>query len=655
MLPSHDRRSEQAVTVYRQPALSAKSNDAAGSGGLVTNSDRRVDRLDAMVEARRRPKSLRRLPRLIGRSVRLVWRAGPGLFATSVTIQLLNGLMLAAQVLLVSAVLDAILRVQETDVSWNAVVLPVVGLAIAMGLTTVAGAAQGQLQRLLGELVVRQTWTSVLDVSTSVPLIEYEEPGFYDRLQRVQSNAVSQPFAMTQGVVGIIGGLTGLAGLVASVLVLSPLVLPLLIVAGVPLYVGTRILSRMEFNFVVEQVPRMRLRNYLRSLQVERDAAKEVRAFALTEALRSRFDQVYVDYIVALRHHIRRRLTVSLTSNVLSAAAIAVTLIFLIWLVARGDLDLAAAGAAIVAVRMIAGQLTGLFGGVQGVFESSLYLDDLDRFLAMKPTILALESAGDPAPHGFATLEAEELTFSYPETDRPALRGASLTVNAGEIVALVGENGSGKTTLAKLLAGLYEPAGGVIRWDGVDVARYQRTSRRESIALIFQDFIRYQLTARENIGFGRVENVTDADKIARAAQQAGAHEFLERQPNGYETILSRMFKGGSDLSIGQWQRVAIARAFFRDAPFVILDEPTASLDPRAEHALFEALRELLAGRTVLFISHRLSTVRSADRIYVLHDGEIIEHGTHDELIALGGRYAELFNLQAAAYLRPSAT
>jgi ATP-binding cassette subfamily B protein len=621
----------------------------------VTDSGRKVDRLDTIVEAKRRPKSLRRLPRLIGRSIRLVWRAGPGLFATSTTIQLLNGLLLAAQVLLVSAVLDAILQVQESNVSWNAVVLPVVGLALAMGLTTVAGAVQGQLQRLLGELVVRGTWTSVLDVSTSVPLIEYEEPGFYDRLQRVQSNAVSQPFVMTQGVIGIVGGLTGLAGLVASVLVLSPLVLPLLIVAGLPLYVGTRILSRLEFNFVVEQVPRMRLRNYLRSLQVERDAAKEVRAFALTEALRARFDRVYVEYLTALRQHVRRRLTVSLITNVLSATAIAVTLIFLIWLVARGDLDLAAAGAAIVAVRMIAGQLTGLFGGVQKVFESSLYLDDLDEFLAMKPTAQSLEMAGDPAPHGFATLKAEELTFSYPETDRPALRGASLTVNAGEIVALVGENGSGKTTLAKLLAGLYEPARGVIRWDGVDVAKYQRNSLRESIALIFQDFIRYQLTARENIGFGRVENVTDADKITRAAQQAGAHEFLERQPNGYETILSRMFKGGKDLSIGQWQRVAIARAFFRDAPFVILDEPTASLDPRAEHALFEALRELLADRTVLFISHRLSTVRSADRIYVLHDGEIIEHGTHDELIALGGRYAELFNLQAAAYLRPSAT
>lgn len=621
----------------------------------MTDSDRQVDPLDAIVEARRRPKELRRLPQLIGRSVRLVWRAAPGLFASSTTIQLLNGLLLAAQVLLVGLVLDAILRVQQADEPWSVVVLPVAGLAFALSLTTVAGAMQSQLQRLLGELVVRSTWTDVLDVSTSVPLIRFEEPEFYDRLQQVQSNAVSRPFVMTQGLIGIVGGLAGLTGLVASVLVLSPLVLPLLIVAGVPLYVGTRILSRMEFNFIVEQVPRIRLRDYLRSLQVDRDAAKEVRAFALTEALQTRFHRVYLEYISMLKHHIRRRITVSLTTNSLSALALAVTLLFLVWLMAQGELELAAAGAAIVAVRMIAGQLTGLFSGVQGIFESSLFLDDLEEFLAMKPTAVALEMTGDPVPRGFTTLEAEGLTFSYPETDRPAVRLASLTVNSGEIVALVGENGSGKTTLAKLLAGLYQPEAGAIRWDGVDVARYDPTSLRESIALIFQDFIHYQLTAAENIGFGRVENLSELDKIARAAQQAGAEEFLARLPNGYETILSRMFKGGRELSIGQWQRVALARAFFRDAPFIILDEPTAALDPRAEHALFEALRELLAGRTVLFISHRLSTVRSADRIYVLHEGEIIEHGTHDELMALDGRYSELFRLQAAAFLGSSAT
>lgn len=599
-----------------------------------------------------RVRSFRRLPHLIGRSLRLVWQAGPRLFAGATAIQLFSGLLLAAQVLLVSLVLDGILRVQQGTAAWNVVLFPVVGLAVVMGVANVGTSAQNLLQRLLGELVIRRSWASVLDVSTSVPLIEYENPRFYDQLQRVQSNAVSTPFRMTQGVIGIMGGLAGLMGLVGSIVVLSPLILPILLLAGLPLYFGTRISSRMEFSFGVQQISRIRLRDYLRSLQVGRDAAHEVRAFSLTDALRSRFDRVYLDYISALRQHIRRRLAVSLSTNVLSSIMIAFTLIFLVWLVARGDLDLAAAGAAIVAVRMIAGQLSSLFTGLQSIFESRLYLDDFDDFLTRKPRPQELEFAGTPAPRGFDTLEAEHLTFTYPDATRPALCGASITVNAGEIVALVGENGSGKTTLAKLLAGLYEPSGGTIRWDGVDVATYASASVRDSIALIFQDFIRYQLTARENIGFGRVENVADNDAIIRAAKQAGAHDYVAALSSGYETTLSRMFDGGQDLSGGQWQRVAIARAFYRDAPFVILDEPTAALDPRAEHALFEALRDLLAERTVLFISHRLSTVRSADRIYVVHEGEIIEHGTHDELMSLQGRYAELFSLQAAEYLRP---
>lgn len=607
-------------------------------------------RIDVLIEARQRPKSLRRLPSLIARSVRLVWSAEPRLFASATAIQLTSGVLLAAQVLLVGSVLRGILAVQAGSVAWDGIILPVAGLALVVSLSTVAGAAQGQLQRLLSEVVTHRTWTSVMEVATSVPLINFEEPEFYDRLRRVQANAVSQPFSMTQAIIAMVGSIAGMTGLVASVFVLSPLLIPLLIVAGLPLYVGTRFLSRMEFAFVVGQVPRFRWRDYLSSLQVDRDAAKEVRAFGLTDALRSRYDQVSLEYFTELRKHVRRRMAVSLTANTVSALVIGMTLIFLVWLVSNGRLEIAAAGAAIVAVRMIAGQLNALFGGVQRTFESGLFLDDLDAFLEMRPGSFETEEQGDPAPAGFTSIDVEDLTFSYPGSSRPAVDGASLTIQSGEIVALVGENGSGKTTLAKLLAGLYEPSAGAIKWDGVDVRRYRRSGLRQAIALIFQDFIRYQLTARENIGFGRIESVEDTDRIRRAARQAGADDFLERLPNGLETILSRMFEGGRDLSLGQWQRVALARAFFRNAPFIILDEPTASLDPRAEHALFEALRELLSGRTILFISHRLSTVRSADRIYVLHEGKIVEHGTHDELMADGGRYAELFNLQAAAYL-----
>jgi ABC-type multidrug transport system fused ATPase/permease subunit len=225
-----------------------------------------------------------------------------------------------------------------------------------------------------------------------------------------------------------------------------------------------------------------------------------------------------------------------------------------------------------------------------------------------------------------------------------------MEIGAGEIVALVGENGSGKTTLAKLLCRLYLPHAGRVLWDGVDTATVDPDGLRRWVAVIFQDFLHYALTASENIGMGRHQQIDDPDAIRAAARQAGAHDFLARFPEGYETVLGPEFEGGKELSVGQWQRIALARAFFRDAPFIILDEPTAALDARAEHELFESIRTLCRGRSVLLISHRFSSVRSADRIYVLDAGKIVESGSHDQLMAVGGRYADLFTLQASAYL-----
>jgi ATP-binding cassette subfamily B protein len=283
------------------------------------------------------------------------------------------------------------------------------------------------------------------------------------------------------------------------------------------------------------------------------------------------------------------------------------------------------------------------------LYEATLFIRDYSSFLTLEPAVEADEGTR-PAPHGFERLTVENVAFTYPESDRPAVDGVSMEIGKGEVVALVGENGSGKTTLAKMLAGLYRPESGRILWDDVDLDEVDADELRQSVAVIFQDFERYLLPARENVGLGRKERIEDFEAIIEAAARADADEFISGLPEGYETMLGREFAGGFDLSIGQWQRVALARAFFRDAPFVILDEPTASLDARAESRLFERMRELLDGRSVVLISHRFSSVRSADRIYVLHDGRVVEHGSHDQLMAEDGLYAELFTLQARAYV-----
>ena len=607
-----------------------------------------VDDVALAVAARQRRKSWARLRHLVATSTRLAWAADRRLFTSNAALQFLGGVVAGVQVLITKSVLDAIISTQSGG-HVSAAVAPVLALALVMAFSSASAALQQQLQRVLGELIARKTYEDVLDVSATVSLRSFESAEFYDQLQRVQANALLRPFTLTQGLIGLAGGLFGSIGLGVAIATLHPLLLPLLLLSGIPMFLATRRGSRLEFGFATSQVPKLRLREYLSRVQTGRTEAKEVRAFGLSTVLRRRYDEVYEAYLSALRRHVRRRTRLALLSSLSSSALLALTLLALIWLVTRGQVTLAQAGAAIVAVRLLSQQLGQLFGSVQQIFESGLFLEDLERFLTLGP-VASEQDAGSPAPRTFDRLDVEALGFTYPGASSPALQDVSLGIGRGEVVALVGENGSGKTTLAKLLASLYDPDSGAVRWDGVDLREYQRASVRRAIAVIFQDFVRYQLSAAENIAFGRPDVDPAPDHLEQAAAQVGAHDFLARLPQGYDTLLSKEFAGGQDLSLGQWQRVALARAFYRDAPFVILDEPSASLDPRAEAELFSSLREMLDGRTVLYISHRMATVRDADRIYVLHEGRIVEHGSHDELMTAGGRYAELFNLQASAYL-----
>lgn len=615
---------------------------ARGGGGM---DDEHVSSLSLKAAARAQRKSVGKLTDLVTTSVALVWRSGRGLFVLLLVLQLTAALALAGQVLAVQAVLSAVLSGAGT----GTIVRPVLLLAGLSALSLIATGAQGQVQRLLGERVTRAMWRRVLTVATRVALRHFESPEFYNRLSRVQTNALTRPYQVTQGLLGMAGGLTASIAVAAALASVSPVLLPLVVIGGVPVLLTNRRESRLEFDFALGQTVTVRWREYFTVLQTGRDEAKEVRAFGLAAWLLERFERHYDAYLRDLVGHVRRRTALTVLGQIGSALVLVATLLVLVWLIATGRIGVAGAGAAIVAIRMLAAQVQSLFKGMQVVFESGLFLDDLDRFLELG-TAAAEEDDGEEAPESFRRIVAEDLHFRYPAAESEALRGVSVELGAGELVALVGENGSGKTTLAKLLAGLYEPDGGAVRWDGRDVSAFRPSSLRQRVSVVFQDFVRYAFSAEENIAIGRADAPTDPDRVRAAARAAGAEQTIQGLPEGYEQLLSRLFPGGRELSGGQWQRIALARSFYRDAPLVILDEPSASLDPRAEHALFSSLRAALRGRTALFISHRFSTVRGADRIYVLHDGQVVESGSHDDLMALDGRYAELYRLQAGAFL-----
>jgi ATP-binding cassette subfamily B protein len=594
-----------------------------------------------------RSKPLRRLPRLVAGSVRLCYRAARREFVSSVTLQLIAGAATGAQLLLGKQVLSAVLASRDTG-GFAGVVPQLIALAVVSAVVSFAGMARTEQERLITELTSRHAVSQVLEVATAVDLLAYERPSFHNRLQRALVNGEVRPSQMAAGVVGILSSLFAIVGIGAALLVLQPVFLLLVLLAYVPAWLASLMASRASHDFSVEQTERDRARFYIRQILSGKDEAKEVRAFNLGGFLRDRHDRLLDARIADLRAMVRRRLRLGLTGGLVTSFLTAAAVGVLIWLATNGHIDPAGATTAAGAIVLLGQRLRGLASSAGSLYEGSLFLEDFTTFVDSMPVIEARRPT-KPAPARFSLLSAENLTFTYPSREAPSLRNVSMHIAAGEVVALVGQNGSGKTTLAKLLAGLYPPTSGTVAWDGIDAAELDPEQLRNSVAVVFQDYLKYFLSAAENIGVGRHERIGDQDAIVAAAIQAGANDYLAALRDGYASRLGPQYFGGSDLSIGQWQRVALARAFFRDAPFIVLDEPTAALDPRAERDLFDRIKELAHGRSVLLISHRFSSVRSADRIYVLSEGEIVEEGTHATLMDRRGAYAEMFTLQASAY------
>ncbi len=486
-----------------------------------------------------------------------------------------------------------------------------------------------------------------MEHASRLDLASYEDSEFYDKLERARLQATDR-IAMIQAcgsaVRLAIAGLTMAAG----IFWFSPWLMAILILSVTPAFIGESHFAFLGYSLNISQTTVRRRLDYLRILGASKESAKELKLFGLGGFLLREYGELSGRICDQSAHLARRRLNTGALLSLLSMAGTYGAYAYIVYRTVTGALTWGS-------LQFLAGAISGASANIEGIFatfsliaDQSLFLSNLVEFFSVRPKISSASNA-IPAPRPFRSgFVFEKVCFSYPGSRRAVLDGLDLCLETGERMALVGENGQGKTTIVKLITRLYDPTAGRILLDGVDLREYSIEDLHREIGVIFQDFVKYEMTAAQNIAVGRIETAANGS-IENAARRSLADQIIERLPGGYEQLLGRHFEGGVDLSGGEWQKVALARAYLRDAQLLVLDEPTAALDARSEFEVFKRFADLTEGKMALLISHRFSTVRMADKLVVLENGRIAEQGNHAQLVALGGRYASMFEMQAAGY------
>ncbi len=600
---------------------------------------------DAPQTWRQRLDALRNVPPLL----KMVWDTSRSLTVSTLLLRCISAFFPLATLWVSKLIVDLVVRAirhqpyHRSDI-WKLLILE---LLLAVGSDTL-GRFVSLVDSLLGDRFTNYVSIRLMEHAASLDLVSFEDPVFYDKMERARRQTTAR-LGMLAGLAGMAQQLLTLVSLLSAVLFYYPWLLLLLAAATVPVFLGETRFALLNYSMLYRYTPERRELDYLRYLGASNESAKEVKIFGIGKYLIDRSRALFERFYAENKHLAVHRAWHGTLLNLVPTGSYYIAYALIILRALTGALTVGDLTLLVGAFSRARSIMESLVSGLVGISEQALFIKDLFEFFETKPAIRSDPDAL-PAPRPIRDgFEFSNVSFAYAGSSQNVLEHINFRFYPEEKIALVGENGAGKTTLVKLLARLYDPTQGRILLDGVDLRDYKVEDLRHEIGVIFQDYMRYDALAFQNIGFGRIDEVDNQERVVRSAEKSLAAGVVEKLPLAYQQMLGRRFEGGVDLSTGQWQKISLARAYMRDAQILILDEPTASLDARAEFEVYQRFVDLTAGKMAILISHRFSTVRMADRILVLENGKIVEQGSHRQLVALGGKYAELFELQAAGY------